>query len=81
MEKCLIATQIEAYCFAINKSTGFYDLVCVYTDKDFAKEDLLRWQQVYNTCCVDGDDPLTCVLLYNFPTPEDIRYLIDNDLI
>lgn len=81
MNKCLIATYITSYCFAIDKSTGFYDLVCVYTDKDFAKKDLFKWQQIYDSSCLDGDKPMICVLLTNIPTPEDVRYLIDNDLI
>lgn len=81
MMKCLLETYITSYLFAVDKRTGFYDLVCVYTDHDYAKEDIERWQQVYNSTAPDGDDPMICVLLQDIPTPADIHYLIDNDLI
>ena len=80
MMKCLYKTFITSYCFAINKHTGFYDLVCVYTDKEYAREDLKRWQQIYNDTAPDDEDPMVCVLLNELPTPDDIRYLISNDL-
>lgn len=80
MIKCLLKTYITSYCFAINTHTGFYDLVCVYTDEEYAKEDVKRWQKVYNDTAPDGEDPMVCVLLNNLPTPEDIRYLIGTDL-
>ena len=81
MMKCLLESYITSYCFAVNKHTGFFDLVCVYTDREYAKEDLFRWQQVYDSTAPDGEDPLTCVLLTSIPTPDDIHYLIDNELI
>ena len=79
MMKCLLKAYIKSYCFAVNKHTGSYELVCVYTDKEYAREDLKRWQQLFNDTAPDGEDPMVCVLLNNIPTPEDIRYLIGND--
>ncbi len=79
MMKCLLKAYIKSYCFAVHKDTGYYELVCVYTDKEYAKKDLKRWQQLYNDTAPDGEDPMVCVLLNNIPTPDDIRYLIGND--
>lgn len=79
--KCLHESYISGYCFAVDKHSGSYDLVCVYTDYEYSIDDLARWQQIYNSSAPEGEDPMTCVLLTSLPTPADIRYLIDNELI
>lgn len=65
MQKCIMACDIKKYAYAVFPS-GNTSLLCVYTDVDYAYEDIKKWQVVYDDQFYE--DHVTC-LLSDLPLP------------
>lgn len=70
MQKCLMACDIKKFAYAVFPS-GKTSLLCVYTDVDYAEEDIKKWEIVHND---QFDENRVVCLLSDKPLPDSVVF-------